>query len=154
MCGIGPESVRASWGGFFGAFRIIDASLSDDQLIVLGDTAIAWGLFNITAVPVDGGEPVDMQAIGLHGAMIVSMGIGRVNGSDIENTLVLLDALGLPKKMATTSIDRLMDAMGFDKKVSGGRLRLILPGRAGGVEIVDEVPEDIIRVAWKGLMSG
>ena len=61
MSGIGPESVRASWGGFFGAFRIIDASLSDDQLIVLGDTAIAWGLFNITAVPVEGGEPVDMQ---------------------------------------------------------------------------------------------
>ena len=61
MSGIGPESVRASWGGFFGAFRIIDANLSDDQLIVLGDTAIAWGLFNITAVPVEGGEPVDMQ---------------------------------------------------------------------------------------------
>ena len=61
MSGIGPDSVRASWGGFFGAFRIIDANLSDDQLIVLGDTAIAWGLFNITAVPVDGGEPVDMQ---------------------------------------------------------------------------------------------
>ena len=61
MSGIGPESVRASWGGFFGAFRIIDANLSDDQLIVLGDTAVAWGLFNITAVPVDGGEPVDMQ---------------------------------------------------------------------------------------------
>ena len=61
MSGVGPESVRASWGAFFGAFRIIDASLSDDQLIVLGDTAIAWGLFNITAVPVEGGEPVDMQ---------------------------------------------------------------------------------------------
>jgi ketosteroid isomerase-like protein len=61
MSGIGPESVRASWGGFLGAFRIIDANLSDDQLIVLGDTAVAWGLFNITAVPVDGGEPVEMQ---------------------------------------------------------------------------------------------
>ena len=61
MSGIGPDSVRASWGGFFGVFRIIDASLSDDQLVVLGDTAVAWGLFNITAVPVEGGEPVEMQ---------------------------------------------------------------------------------------------
>jgi len=61
MSGIGPESARASWGGFFTAYRVIDARLSDDQLIVLGDTAVAWGLFNITAEPVEGGEPVEIK---------------------------------------------------------------------------------------------
>ena len=61
MSGIGPESARASWGGFFTAYRVTDARLSDDQLIVLGDTAVAWGLFNITAEPVEGGEPVEFK---------------------------------------------------------------------------------------------
>lgn len=61
MSGVGPESARASWGGFFAAYRVTDASLSDDQLIVLGDTAVAWGLFNITAEPVEGGEAVEFK---------------------------------------------------------------------------------------------
>jgi len=61
MSGVGPESVRASWGGFFAAFRVTDVRLSDDQLIVLGDAAVAWGLFNITAEPAEGGEAVEFK---------------------------------------------------------------------------------------------
>jgi ketosteroid isomerase-like protein len=58
MSGTGPESVRASWGGFFEAFTVTAAELSDDHLEVSGDLAAAWGLFTITAVPVGGGEAV------------------------------------------------------------------------------------------------
>ena len=61
MIGTGPDAVRASWGGFFAAFKVLDASLSETHQEVSGDLAAAWGLFSITAQPVEGGEPVVMN---------------------------------------------------------------------------------------------
>jgi len=58
MSGTGPESVRASWGGFFEAFTVTAAELTDEHLEVSGDLAAAWGLFTITAVPAGGGDAV------------------------------------------------------------------------------------------------
>ena len=58
MSGTGPESVRASWGGFFQAFTVTAAELTDEHLEVSGDLAAAWGLFTITAVPAGGGDAV------------------------------------------------------------------------------------------------
>ncbi len=58
MSGTGPESVRASWGGFFEAFTVTAAELYDKHLEVSGDLAAAWGLFSITAVPAGGGDAV------------------------------------------------------------------------------------------------
>ena len=58
MSGTGPESVRASWGGFFEAFTVTAAELSDEHMEVSGGLAAAWGLFTITAVPAGGGEAV------------------------------------------------------------------------------------------------
>lgn len=61
MMGVGPESVRESWEGFFGAYQVVEASLSHQHLETHGDTAVAWGLFKLTAKPVEGGEPVEMS---------------------------------------------------------------------------------------------
>jgi uncharacterized protein (TIGR02246 family) len=61
MIGIGPESAKASWNGFFEAYKIVDASLSEKHLEIHGDTAIAWGLFTIMAEPAEGGDVVEMQ---------------------------------------------------------------------------------------------
>ena len=61
LIGAGPESVTESWGGFFAAYEVVDASLSEQHLEVHGDTAIAWGLFTIIAEPTEGGEPVEMK---------------------------------------------------------------------------------------------
>lgn len=61
MMGFGPESVLDSWNGFFEAYNVLDASLSDDHLEVHGDTAIAWGLFSILAESAEGGDPIEMK---------------------------------------------------------------------------------------------
>ena len=61
LMAVGPESVRASWSGFFSAFKVLEAGLSQDHLETHGDTAIAWGLFSILAEPVGGGEVVEMN---------------------------------------------------------------------------------------------
>jgi len=61
LVGVGPESVHKSWGAFFQTYQVIAAELSAEHMEVLGDTAVAWGLFAIMAEPVGGGEPVEMQ---------------------------------------------------------------------------------------------
>lgn len=58
MSGTGPESVRASWGGFFEEFTVTSAALSDEHSEVSGNLAAAWGLFTITAEPAGGGDAV------------------------------------------------------------------------------------------------
>jgi uncharacterized protein (TIGR02246 family) len=61
LVGTGPESVIESWGGFFAAYKVVDAALSEEHLEIHGDTAVAWGLFTIMAEPVEGGEAVEMK---------------------------------------------------------------------------------------------
>lgn len=61
MAGVGPESVRKSWGTFFRDHQVVAAELTDEHMEVLGDTAVAWGLFTIMAAPVGGGETIEMQ---------------------------------------------------------------------------------------------
>lgn len=61
MVGIGPDAVRESWSGFFARFKVLHASLSDTYMETLGDTAIAWGLFTITAMPAGGEEAIEMR---------------------------------------------------------------------------------------------
>jgi len=60
MIGHGPDSVAESWTGFFSKFKIIAAELPDGHLETHGDTAIAWGIFKITAEPIEGGEAVEL----------------------------------------------------------------------------------------------
>jgi len=61
MIGVGPDAVRESWGGFFEAFTVLNATLSEMHEEVSGELAAAWGLFHITAQPAEGGEPVVMN---------------------------------------------------------------------------------------------
>lgn len=60
LVGHGPESVAASWAGFFAAFTVVDANLSRQHLEIHGDTAVAWGVFTIVAEPAEGGEAFEM----------------------------------------------------------------------------------------------
>ncbi len=61
LVGSGPESVTESWSGFFAAYTVVDAGLSETHLEIHGETAIAWGLFTIMAEPVEGGDIIEMK---------------------------------------------------------------------------------------------
>jgi 3-dehydroquinate synthase len=64
----------------------------------------------------------------------------------------LLARIGLPVDAPDLpSTDQLMHAMRLDKKVSDGRLRLILPDQLGSVSIVDDAPVEAITNAWESL---
>ena len=59
LVGYGPDSVAKSWGDFFSSFKVTAASLSEQHSEIHGDTAIAWGIFNIVADPIAGGDAVE-----------------------------------------------------------------------------------------------
>jgi uncharacterized protein (TIGR02246 family) len=61
MVGVGPDSVRESWNGFFATYTVKSVSLTDTRMETFGDTAAAWGIFTMLVEPVAGGEPVEMR---------------------------------------------------------------------------------------------
>ena len=57
----------------------------------------------------------------------------------------LLDRLGLPTSAPGLDPDRLLEAMGRDKKNRGGRIRFVLPRSIGRVELTDAAGEADVR---------
>jgi len=87
-------------------------------------------------------------AIGLVAAMQCACRLGRVDTTAIEETVALLEQVGLPTAMESSQpVSDLIQAMQYDKKTQEGRLRLVLPG-PGGVEIVDDVPLADVEASW------
>jgi len=72
--------------------------------------------------------------------------LGRVPASFTERLTRLLSAFDLPTfPLAQWSTDELIEAMRRDKKSQAGKLRFVLPTRLGHVELVDGVPESLVR---------
>ncbi|HEY3964398.1 MAG TPA: 3-dehydroquinate synthase family protein, partial [Planctomycetaceae bacterium] len=92
-------------------------------------------------------------AIGMVYAARLATKLGRIDESIAVRQSNLLGALGLATrlpdstKLATADI---LDRMRLDKKTVGGRLRFVLPTRLGHVELVDDVPEDVVRAVLDG----
>jgi 3-dehydroquinate synthase len=74
--------------------------------------------------------------------------LGRIDASFTERQRKLLVALGLPVSLESCDTDELLAAMQRDKKTEQGRLRLVLPSRLGQVELVSDVPGDLVRKTW------
>lgn len=88
-------------------------------------------------------------AIGICGALHCAVETGRFAAPEAQNVCDLLERSGLPTRLGRPlEVSRLMEAMYYDKKTAGGRLRLILPTAAGRAEIVDDVPSGAIEAAW------
>lgn len=117
-------------------------------LLNLGHT-FAHAIESIAELDVRHGEAV---ATGLVAALHVATSLKRMNADDGEALFDALVKLDLPVLAADgVSIDRLMHAMTFDKKVEAGQVRLVLPLPAGGAELVDDVPEEFVREAWRAV---
>jgi 3-dehydroquinate synthase len=100
----------------------------------------------IEALDLRHGEAV---AIGICAAARCAVETGRLGSGDEERIVGLLGSAGLPTRLAQpVDANRLIDAMGYDKKVAGGRLRLVLPTALGRAEIFDDVPREAIISAW------
>ena len=76
---------------------------------------------------------------------------GLLDAASVQRISDLLTALGLPTK-APPDIDpsAALTAMGMDKKVVDGRLRLVLPERIGAVRVTDQVEQAAVLAALEG----
>ncbi len=82
-------------------------------------------------------------AIGLHAACACATARGMLESSTATRITGLLERAGLPIRLAQpASAAEIRRRMGFDKKVAGGRMRLILPCGIGEVAITSDAPGD------------
>ena len=93
-------------------------------------------------------------AIGMCAAAAVARATGRLAADDHDAIVGAITAAGLPTELSTpVPASELIDAMGYDKKVDGGAIRLVLPTALGAVVIGQEVPRDVLEAGWRAVGS-
>ncbi len=84
-------------------------------------------------------------ALGLRGAGRLAVRRGLHDPSLQREVERLLDAYGLPGRIAGCTVEELLARIGGDKKVRGGRVNWVLPAGPGQVVVRDDVPEADVR---------
>lgn len=107
---------------------------------------------NPARAPLLHGEAI---ALGLVAACATAGSLGLC-GPDIgERARALLQRFGLPVRVAGLPDDAaILAAMAHDKKVMGGRLRLVLPARLGHAKVVESPDESAIRAGLGAIRAG
>lgn len=85
-------------------------------------------------------------AIGLVAAARIAVRLGRADPELVDRVESTLSAWDLPIRVPPYPAGQVIAAMAHDKKRMNGRLRFIIPRRIGEVEIVDDVPPEVIRI--------
>jgi len=57
----GKDAVRKSWQDFFSANKVLDIALLDGHMEILGEAAVAWGLFKMSVAYTDVSKKVAGQ---------------------------------------------------------------------------------------------
>ncbi len=84
-------------------------------------------------------------AIGTVAAGRISSRMGILNEGELSRIRELFQQAALPVAMPNLAKEKLLQAMKHDKKVRGGRIRMILPRAIGDVFITDEVSQNLIE---------
>ena len=84
-------------------------------------------------------------AAGMVMAMDLSVRLGRSNDRDAKRARRLIERTGLVAEALDVDEEAMLDAMGMDKKVMDGRLRLIVCDGIGAVSVASDVPEQTLR---------
>jgi len=90
-------------------------------------------------------------AVGMVAESRLAERLGWVGADVVERQVRLLERLGLPTSAPGLDPDRLLDAMGRDKKNRRGQLCFVLPRAIGQVELTDQAPEQDVRAVLANL---
>ena len=90
-------------------------------------------------------------ALGMAAAAYVSQKLGLLDEASRQRIIHLIHSAGLPAGGMELDTHAVVDAMIFDKKVAGGKVRFILLDRIGHAIITDEVPSELVREAVEHL---
>lgn len=90
-------------------------------------------------------------ALGTIAASRLAARMGKISDADAATITNLFDFIGLPASLPSVKVNDVYAAMFTDKKVSGGKLRLVLPTSIGTADVFRDVPENLIRDAIASL---
>ncbi len=92
-------------------------------------------------------------AIGMMGAALIGNAIGVTPAPLVERQRKLLSSYGLPLSYKGMDAEAVQQAMGLDKKVSGGSIQWVLLEEAGKTVLRKGVPQDVVRKVVEKLLS-
>lgn len=96
-------------------------------------------------------------SVGMVAAARIARGRGLLQESWARRLERLLERAGLPTRLpdrfSDEKMETVLEAMGHDKKILNGRLRFVLPERAGRVRIYDDVTEEEVRRTLDGMRN-
>lgn len=85
-------------------------------------------------------------SIGMIQASRLAERLDRIEAEVTDRQVGLLTAVGLPVTPPEgPGTDEVLARMKLDKKTTAGQLRFVLPSRMGHVELVEGVPEEVVR---------
>lgn len=99
--------------------------------------------------PLQHGEAV---ALGLVAASGAASELGRLDEAQATSIRVAVERLGLESRlMALPPDEEIVEAMWHDKKVSRGKMRLVVPVALGRSEVVVDPPESVVRAGLSAI---
>ena len=90
-------------------------------------------------------------ALGMVAAAKLACDLRMIDEATRQRIVSLIERAGLPVRGLELPTKEVVDAMVFDKKVRGGKVRFVLPERIGSVVIRDDVPADAVGRAVDSL---
>lgn len=91
-------------------------------------------------------------AIGMLAAARISNRLGILDINELDRLRNLIKRAGLTTEIPDLELDRIIQAVGHDKKILGGKIRFVLPKAIGDVFITDEVSPSLVEqvlVDWE-----
>jgi 3-dehydroquinate synthase len=85
--------------------------------------------------------------LGMRVAARISAAMGLLLDADELRINRLITSVGLPEKIAGVRMPKILDLMRHDKKFSAGHNRFVLARKIGKVEVLRDIPADIITRA-------
>lgn len=90
-------------------------------------------------------------ALGMAAAAHMAVEIGMLDETSRRRIVNVIEQAKLPARGLKLPTKQVVDAMIFDKKVRGGKVRFVLPDRIGHVVIRDDVPPEWVTRAVESL---
>ncbi len=92
-------------------------------------------------------------ALGMRVASNISVQLKMLPNSTDQRINALISSVGLPKRISRVKLKDVLSLMMHDKKFVGTKKRFVLTRRIGSVELVADVPLDVVVAAVKSLMD-
>jgi len=112
------------------------------------------GVHPVAGNPLDGLQHGEAVALGLIASARTAAAMGLISGQYADRIAALVASASLPTSAkGVPDDDRLFALMAHDKKVSGGRLRLILPTGPGRVAVSNDPPRSAVVAGMQAIRA-